>query len=147
VRENLLLSARRPLLLASAVAPESIGRIVAVAWNGRPEAARAVGVALPFLRQADAVRVLSAKTGRTGPFEAERLTDYLLWHGITSEQTPVQQRAGEPVGAALLRTAAEVGADLLVMGGYGHSRFREVLLGGVTHYVATHAGLPVLMAH
>jgi nucleotide-binding universal stress UspA family protein len=150
VRETLLLSARRPLLLAPHVAlppPEGIGRRVAVAWNGRPEAARAVDAALPFLAMAQAVRVLTARTVRTGSSEAERLVEYLLWHGIAAEPAPIEPMAREPVGAALLRTAAAFETDLLVMGGYGHSRFREMLLGGVTHYVAGNAELPVLMAH
>jgi nucleotide-binding universal stress UspA family protein len=53
----------------------------------------------------------------------------------------------EPVGQAIINKAAELGSDLLVMGGYGHSRMREMILGGVTRYVLNHAGLPVLMAH
>jgi nucleotide-binding universal stress UspA family protein len=147
LRETLLLSARRPLLLAPAAAVASVGRRVAVAWNGRPEAARAVGATLPFLARADAVRILTARTARTGAGEGERLNEYLRWHGIASEQAMIEPRPGESVGGALLREAAAFGADLLAMGGYGHSRWREMLLGGVTHHIAEHAELPILMGH
>ncbi|MEQ8966216.1 MAG: universal stress protein [Azospirillaceae bacterium] len=144
--EAALMNGASPLLLAPAVAPEAIGRSVAIAWNGGAECARAVHGALPFLRKAGAVHVLTCETGRTSPEAAQGLIDYLAWHGIDARPQALQ-RDDDGVGAVLLETAADLGCDLMVMGGYSHSRVREMIFGGVTRYVVDNAALPVLMAH
>lgn len=144
--ETTLLGSGRPILLVSEEMPEEIGRSVAVAWNGNAEAARAVAGAMPFLLSADSVRVLTAETSVTEAAAGRRIAEYLAWHGINAEITIVHPGA-EAVGKALMDQAAALECDLLVMGGYGHSRMREMILGGVTRYVLNHAGLPVLMAH
>lgn len=149
ILESVLLGSARPLLLAPPPPwspPASIGRVVALAWNGGTEAARAVSAAMPFLHAAEAVHILTAETPATPAEAGERLAEYLAWQGIAARVARIRP-AGGPVGAGLLAKAAELEADLLVMGGYGHSRLREMILGGVTHYVLDHAGLPVLMAH
>jgi len=117
-----------------------------IGWNGRTEAVRAIPAALPFLKRADTVSVVTAKTAKTGANEGESLIDYLSWHGIKADLAILEPK-GAPIGEALLNKANEISADLLVMGGHGHSRFRELLLGGVTKYVFSHAALPVLIAH
>jgi nucleotide-binding universal stress UspA family protein len=101
---------------------------------------------MPFLRRAGTVHILTAATSITSAEEAGRLADYLAWHGIQARINTIEP-ANEPVGSALMTRASELGADFLVMGGYGHSRMREMILGGVTRYVLAHPGLPVLMAH
>jgi nucleotide-binding universal stress UspA family protein len=146
VLEATLLSGGRPLLLLPPAAPARLGDRVAIAWNGRAEAARAVAGALPFLEGASAVSVLTAATRRTPPEVALDLVEYLAWRGIAAEHRPVEAK-DEPVADALLRAAREAGADLLVMGGYGRTRLSELVLGGVTRRVLSHADLPVLMAH
>lgn len=144
--ETALLGAARPLLLAPTGGLKNLGKTVAVAWNGSPESARAVAGAMPFLRKADAVHVLTAETSVTQSAAGRRIAEYLAWHDVNCQLTIVKPGA-DPVGQMLTGKAAELGADLLVMGGYGHSRMRELILGGVTRYVLGHAGLPVLMAH
>lgn len=144
--ETALLGAARPLLLAPSGGLESIGKSIAVAWNGSPESARAVAGAMPFLRKADVVHVLTAETSSTQAATGRRIAEYLAWHDINCQLTIVKP-GSESVGQTLTSKTAELGADLLVMGGYGHSRMRELILGGVTRYVLGHAGLPVLMAH
>jgi nucleotide-binding universal stress UspA family protein len=144
--ETALLSSGRPLLLAPDRQPTALTGTVAVAWNGGAECARAVAAALPFLRRAGAVHILTADTGVTSAEEGGRLADYLAWHGIQARIDTIKP-ANEPVGSALMTRASDLGADVLVMGGYGHSRVREMILGGVTRYVLAHPGLPVLMAH
>lgn len=144
--ETALMTGGRPLMLVPKVVPAEIGRTVALAWNGTIEAARAVSGALPFIRSADRVLVLTAETSVTQAAAGRRIAEYLAWQGINPELTIVKP-GSEPVGQAVTEKAAELGADLLVMGGYGHSRMREMILGGVTRYVLNHAGLPVLMAH
>lgn len=144
--ETALLSAGRPLLLVPKDAPATIGRAVAISWNGNAEAARAVAGAMPFIANADAVSILTAETSVTQPAAGRRIADYLAWHRVDAQLTIVKP-GSEPVGKALMDRATGLGCDLLVMGGYGHSRMREMILGGVTRYVLNHAGLPVLMAH
>jgi nucleotide-binding universal stress UspA family protein len=144
--ETALLGSGRPVLLVPKAVPAEIGRTVAVAWNGKIESARAVAAALPFLQSADRVHALTAETAATQAAAGRRIVDYLAWQGINAELTLLKPGSA-PVGEAVTRKAGELGADLLVMGGYGHSRVREMILGGVTRYVLNHAGLPVLMAH
>lgn len=144
--ETALLSAGRPLLIVPKTLPDGIGHQVAVAWNGKIESARAVSAALPFLRSADQVMVLTAETSATDAAAGRRIAEYLTWQGIDPALTLLKP-GSKPVGEAVVEKAVELKADLLVMGGYGHSRMREMILGGVTRYVLNHAGLPVLMTH
>ena len=106
-----------------------------------------MGGALPFLDGAGAVHLLTAETWRTRAGAALDLAEYLEWRGIASQRRAVTAGTDEPVGAALLRTATEVGADLMVMGGYGRTRFSELVLGGVTRHVLGAAELPILIGH
>ena len=146
VIEAALFGAGRPLLLAPPTAPAGVGERVAIAWNDRAEAARAVAGALPLLDTAKAVHVLTAATRRTDPKVAQNLIDYLQWRGIAAERREVAI-GDEPVAEALLQAARAAGADLLVMGGYGRTRLSELVLGGVTRHVLSHPTMPVLMAH
>jgi nucleotide-binding universal stress UspA family protein len=125
----------------------ALGRTIAIAWNGGTEAARAVGWALPFLDSAGAVHCLTAATRRTSAETAADLVDYLGWRGITCARHVGAAREGEAIGAALLRIAGEIGADLLVMGGYGRTRLSELVLGGVTRHVLAETELPLLISH
>ncbi|MEM7021526.1 MAG: universal stress protein [Pseudomonadota bacterium] len=143
--ESTLVGCGRPLLVAPG-SVETIGERVAIAWNGSAEAARALSSAMPFVEAASAVHILAAQTARTEFDGTEELADYLEWRGIVAERRKVEV-GSEPVGAALLRAASDAGADLMIMGGYGRSRLRELVLGGVTRHVLTHPELPVLLAH
>ena len=144
IRRAALVTAGRPLLLAPAAGPKTIGKRIAVAWNGNAGGAQAVAAALPFLAKADEVHVLTAVTDKTRSSEGDRLVDYLLWHGIAA--TPHVLRHADSVADLLLATAGGLAADLLVMGGYVQSRLQELLLGGVTSYVFSHARLAILVA-
>lgn len=144
--EAALFQGSRPVLLAPRVSGRRIGGVVAIAWNGSAEAARAVAGAMPFLHKADAVHILTAETRKTELSAADKLAEYLAWHGILAAAKPVRP-SDTSVGAALLMTAEHLGADLLVMGGYTHSRLRQLILGGVTRHIVGHAELPVLMNH
>ena len=139
-----LFDSGRPLLVAPRQAPACIGRRIAVAWNGSAEAAAAVGAALPWLRRAGAVRVLSAEEyQRRGPGGPD-LLDYLALHGVAVELATFRP-AERDLGAGLLKAVHEFGADLLCMGAYTHSRLRQMIVGGVTRHVLEKADLPVLM--
>ncbi|MEJ0045158.1 MAG: universal stress protein [Rhodospirillales bacterium] len=139
-----LFDSGRPVLIAPAAAPSAIGRRCCVAWNGTVESSAALGAMLPWLRQAEAVRVLHApEYQRNGP-EAPALLPYLALHGVAADVVAFQP-VNRDVGAGLLAAAADFGADLLGVGAYSTSRLRQMILGGVTRHVLRRAQLPVLM--
>ena len=139
-----LFDSGRPALIAPRVAPAAVGTRVCVAWNGTAESAAAVQAALPWLRKADAVRILSSSEyQRSGPTAAE-LAAYLALYDIHPDMACFKPKDRE-VGAGMLAAAREWGADLLTMGAYSHSRLRQLILGGVTRHILEHCDLPVLM--
>jgi nucleotide-binding universal stress UspA family protein len=139
-----LFDSGRPVLLSPLIRPATIGRRVAVAWNGLSNAASALGSAMVFLRAAEAVRILaSPEYLRKGP-TAPEVADYLHYNGVNADIVQFASIDRE-VGAGLLRAAGDFGADLMSMGAYSTSRLRELILGGVTRYVLENANLPVLM--
>lgn len=125
------------------VAPKDFGTVV-VAWNGSREAARAVAEAMPFLKRASQVIVVAARE-EDGEESGGDIARHLSRHGISAVIGTVDAGT-DGAGEVLLGEVRRVGGDLLVMGGYGHSRFREWVLGGATRYVLSHAGIAVLMA-
>ena len=150
VSSVVIASGRPALVLPSAVPPGEIGRKVMLAWKPTPSSARALAASLPLLRLAQEVTVLGYGYGPAPadvqgvPLDVER---YLRLHGV---QAHLQHYGEEPkgdLGELLLSRAADLDADLLVMGCYGHSRARELVLGGVTRTVLRSMTLPVLMSH
>lgn len=139
-----LFESGRPVLVAPLDPPQSLGRRVAISWNGSAQAARAVSAALPLLTRAEAVLILNVDTDDTAGEGAAGLTEFLAWHGVSAEHRAAPKGDG-PVGAAIIQACAD--ADLLVMGAYTHSRLRQLILGGVTRHVLERATLPLLMAH
>ncbi|HTW69345.1 MAG TPA: universal stress protein [Acetobacteraceae bacterium] len=145
--EAALLSSGRPVLIAPARAPQHLGRRIAIGWKDTPEAARAVSAALPLIGAAEAVTVISVQEdGGQDDGSAARLSHALLWHNQATTLQVVPPGGADPA-EVLLSAAAKAGADLLVMGGYSHSRMREAVFGGVTRHVLRASPLPVLMAH
>jgi len=136
----------RPVLVVPPGESAEIGRKVVVSWNGSAQAARSIGLAMPFLKEADEVTAFTVGYGTAGGEQATELANYLAWHGVTCS-TRVLPGKGSAVGAELLEEAKSVDADLLVMGAYTHSRMRQLILGGVTRHVLEHAELPLFMAH
>ncbi len=147
--ETVLLESGRPILIAGAPAMPAKFERIAIAWKPTPQAARAVAAALPFLGQAREITVATveeAAAGRPGKRdEADRLARSLGWHGLAA--TTLRLKTGPEGAAATLLAAIRDRADLLVMGGYGHSRLREWVFGGFTQHVLADAPLPVLIAH
>ncbi len=121
-----------------------------VAWDGSREAARAAHDALPLLRLAEEAIVLIVDArdlgARVGQQPGADVAAHLARHEVGARVKRVTG-GGAGIGELLLAQAGEEGADLLVMGGYGHSRLREMLVGGVTRHVLEHATVPVLFAH
>ena len=129
--EAALMESGRPVLLLPAERREVVGKTVAIAWNGSAEAAHAATAALPFLAQAERVLIVSGQKGAPIEPPIDALAEWLGRHGIRAEQKNVVLK-GWPVGEQLVDEAAAAGADLIVMGGYGHSRMRETIFGGAT---------------
>ena len=145
--ESLVLTSGRPIVLLPPRGAAAEPRRILVAWKARPEAVRAVAGALPLLTRADAVQVVVVDDEGAPGYGYEPGADiaqHLARHGARVEVLRLPSK-GENVGRLLLSQAAAFGADLLVMGAYGHSRLRERLFGGVTRTVLTEAALPVLM--
>jgi nucleotide-binding universal stress UspA family protein len=143
--ETCLFGSGRPLLVVPPDFAAQRGASVAVLWDGSRTAARALGDAMPLLSEARSVLVLTA-----GPLDeelpsGEAVVARLQARGVTASARMLQPGANE--GAALAAATAEAGCDLIVMGGYGHSRLREMILGGVTRYMLAKSAAPLLMAH
>jgi len=147
---NILVGCGRPLLLVPDMPPHTIGSTIAVAWKESAEAARAVTGAMPLLARAKRVFVVTVREEGAEPapvFEpAERLAGQLKKHGLPAEGHSIVS-GGHAVPNAVLQSARESGADLIVMGAYSHSRFRELVFGGFTRQVLQSCDLPVLLLH
>jgi len=146
---DLVLSGGRPVLFVPYAGRFSaVGKRVLVAWNASREAARAVSDALPLLARADSVELVAfePRSGDHGDTPAADVALYLARHGVKA--TAARQSAPQiDIGAQMLSRAADTSADLIVMGGYGHSRLRELVLGGVTQSMLEAMTVPVLMSH
>lgn len=149
--EEVAMAAGRPVLTVPYAGQwDQIGSRVLIGWDGSREATRAVNDAMPLLAAATAVTVLAVDPASTpaghGDMPGADIGLHLARHGVTATvETTVSSGIG--VGNVLLSRASDLGADLLVMGAYGHSRARELLLGGATHTVVESMTLPVLMSH
>ena len=121
---------------------------VVVCWNGGRTAARATADAMPFLKRAKAVEVVivAADAGNNAVASGGDIGKHLARHGINGQVKRIAQ-GNLRVSAAILSHAAETGANMLVMGGYGHSRLRELALGGATRHLLASMTVPVLMSH
>ncbi len=139
VLHGAIFDGRRPVVLVPPAWRDGLsGRHVAIAWSGDRRVKGAVRTALPLLRAADQVTLLTDGG-------AARPPTILAEAGITAVTRPLPGEG--PAGPRLLAAARDIGADLLVLGAYRHSAFRERLLGGVTNHVLANAELPVLMRH
>ncbi len=143
--EAALLETGKLILMCPPRPVKSVGARVAVAWNGSAEAARAVTAALPVLRNAESVTIMAGE-GDTLPVSAAEAKDYLAVHDIACSLQVFDSAPGA-VGQTLLATATKAGADCLLMGAYGQSRHRELVMGGVTQHVVDHAEIPILLMH
>jgi nucleotide-binding universal stress UspA family protein len=142
-------SGRPVLIVPNASRLNRIGTRILLAWNGSREAARAAFDALPILKQAEATTIVQIEPETDEESEQSlglHICDALLRHGVKCDETKrVTSQGG--VGPTLITQAETLGADLLVMGCYGHSRLREFIFGGATRYLLEKMNLPVLMSH
>jgi len=149
--DRFILSAGRPTLVVPyAGSFPTIGRTIVVAWDASRLATRAVNDALPLLRKADKVHLLAINPEGGieghGAIPGADIGLHLARHGVKAESSSIRVEDLD-VGDALLSRVADFGADLIVMGAYGHSRWRELVLGGVTRHLLDHMTVPVFMTH
>jgi len=138
----------RPVLIVPYIGfNQTPGKNVLVAWNDSKEATRAVNDAMPVLENANQVQVLaiSAK-GETNEVPTAEICVYLARHGVRAEAAKTVSD-GLKTSDILLNRISDRGIDLLVMGAYGHSRIREMVMGGATYNIMRHMTVPVLMSH
>ncbi|MCX7891516.1 MAG: universal stress protein [Burkholderiales bacterium] len=146
---RVLLTCGRPVLFVPFAGEfPTLGERVLLSWNASREATNAATCALPFLERASRVAVATFNPAAPahGAVPGADVATWLARHGVRVEVTE-EHAADRDIGGHLLSLAADLGADLLVMGGYGHSRLAELVLGGVTRTVLESMTLPVLMAH
>jgi nucleotide-binding universal stress UspA family protein len=144
--EAALFESGHPVLIAPRIAPRILGQNVLVAWNGSTEQARTTAFALPLLREAKQVTVLSVEGGMTPGPTGEQVAHFLGQHGIEAAAITISPGT-KSTGEAILDHAKTLGCDLLVKGAYTQSRLRQIIFGGATRHILAHAELPVWMAH
>ncbi|MGH6900708.1 MAG: universal stress protein [Geminicoccaceae bacterium] len=149
--EEVTLASGRPSLVIPYIGPAAtLGQRVTVAWDASREAARVVNDALPLLERAQAVGVVTVNPSETpfghGEQPGADIALHLARHGIKVDVQRIESRDVD-VANIILSHIADQSSDLLVMGAYGHSRLRELVLGGVTRTILRDMTVPVLMAH
>lgn len=149
--ERLALESGRPVLVVPYAGTfGEIGKRIVIAWSGTRESARAAFDALPLLRKAETVTLLcvvgSGDEREPGSLPGTQIAASLARHGV---KVTIQKSVAEDIAVAdeMLSRLADKGADLLVMGTYGHSRLREMVFGGVTRHIVRHMTVPTLMSH
>jgi nucleotide-binding universal stress UspA family protein len=149
--EAMAFATGRPILVVPQIgAQPTVGKTVLLCWNASRESARAAADALPFLRAADKVIVLIVDPEISADGHGEEPgADVALWLARHGVNITVQRdvAADARIGEIILSRAADYGADLIVMGIYGHSRLREMVLGGVSRTLLASMTVPVLMSH
>jgi nucleotide-binding universal stress UspA family protein len=148
VVEGALFESGRPLVVVPYIQRRGITleRVLAC-WDGSRTAARAIGDAMPFLERAKAVEVvIVAEERKSEEMTGANMSAHLVRHGVAASVKRIA-KGDIAIQDALLSYAADSGADFMVMGGYGHSRLREFILGGVTRGILASMTLPVLMSH
>ena len=151
--DDVVMSCGRPAILLPYVGRiERFGETVLIAWDGSRAAARAVADALPVLRHARSVQIVTIERhrdeeGETIKSGGRKLADYLGHHKVRASVSSLPPESGVSTGAALLDVLADTNSGLLVLGAYGHTRSHERFLGGVTRTLLESMTTPVLMSH
>lgn len=145
--EQVVVNAGRPVLVIPYVGEiKSVGRRTLIAWNGGRESARAANDAIPLMKDGDKAVVMAMNPQGMPPLDGSGLCDHLSCHGIDAEREILEVR---DIGVAdyVLSHCTDMGADLLVMGAFGHYGFPHMLRGGVTRDLLSQMTVPVLLSH
>jgi nucleotide-binding universal stress UspA family protein len=149
VAESTLFESGRPVIIVPYIqkAPLKLNRVMAC-WDGSRQATRAIADAMPLLERANQVElvIVAKERGKQDEIAGADMGQHLARHGLKVDVNRITE-GDIDVADALLSHAADAGVDFMVMGGYGHSRLREFVLGGVTRSVLHSMTVPVLMSH
>ena len=144
--ESVLFDSGRPVLIAPPKVPQRLGETVLIAWNRSSETARTVAFAMPLLRRAKRVVIQTIEINSIPGPPGTLLAAALRRDGIEAETFRLEGRSHNE-GPAILAKAQEIGADLIIKGGYTQSRLRQMIFGGSTSHILAYSDVPVFMAH
>jgi nucleotide-binding universal stress UspA family protein len=145
--ESALFESGRPVLIAPPNSPPSLGTNILVAWNNSTEQARTMADAMPLLRRADRITILTIEGATVVGPSGEQMARSLKLNGIAADSITMKPVGKRSAGETILTRADELGCDLIVKGAYTQSRLRQMIFGGTTRHILANAKLPVLMAH
>lgn len=151
-RENLIMTAGLPVLMVPYAGTfPTVGTHALIAWDASREATRALHDALPFLKRATKATVITIGETKGEPLRGRipgsDIAAVIARHGVNVEVSDLGAADRQSVGDLLLSQASDLGADLIIMGGYGHARWHEFVMGGATRTVLKSMTVPVLMSH
>jgi nucleotide-binding universal stress UspA family protein len=145
--ESALFESGRPVLIAPPTSPRTLATNILVAWNNSTEQARTMADAMPLLRLAERITILTVEGATVAGPNGEQMARSLKWNGLAAETMTIKPPNKRSAGEAILAKAEELGCDLIVKGAYTQSRLRQMIFGGTTRHILANAKLPVLMAH
>ncbi|MGD9806919.1 MAG: universal stress protein [Hyphomicrobiaceae bacterium] len=143
--ESALFESGQPILVAPPTPPTTMGENVVVSWNCSTEQAHATAAAMPILKQAKTVTILTIEGLTVAGPSAQEAQNWLAANGINAREISVGNE-GRKTGEVLLNEAQKLGADLIIKGAYTQSRLRQMIFGGATSHLLAHSTLPLLMA-
>lgn len=139
-----VLNSSRPVLLLPQSSKKAVGQRISIAWNQSPEAAQAVAAAMPLLRMADQVHIITSGSESGARPKSMQLASYLEFWGVKAKRV---KATGPDDAMAILNAYQDTESDLLVMGAYSRSRLRQSIFGGVTDFMLNRANIPIFMLH
>jgi nucleotide-binding universal stress UspA family protein len=145
--ESALFESGRPVLIAPPASPRSLGTNILVAWNNSTEQARTMADAMPMLRLAERITILTVEGATVAGPSGEQMARSLKLNGIAADTITMKPAGKRSAGETILAKADELGCDLIVKGAYTQSRLRQMIFGGTTRHILANAKLPLLMAH
>jgi nucleotide-binding universal stress UspA family protein len=145
--ESALFESGRPVLIAPPSSPRTLGTNILVAWNNSTEQARTMADAMPLLRTAERITIMTVEGATVAGPNGEQMARSLKANGITAEPITIKPAGKKSAGETILTKAEELGCDLIIKGAYTQSRLRQMIFGGTTRHILANAKLPVLMAH
>ena len=145
--ESALFESGRPVLIAPPTSPRTLATNVLVAWNNSTEQARTMADAMPLLRLAERITILTVEGATVAGPSGEQMARSLKLNGLPADTMTPKPVGKRSAGETIVAKADELGCDLIVKGAYTQSRLRQMIFGGTTRHILANAKLPVLMAH
>jgi Universal stress protein family len=145
--ESALFESGRPVLIAPPASPRSLGTNILVAWNNSTEQARTMADAMPILRLAKQITILTVEGATVAGPSGEQMARSLKLNGLSADCITLKPAGKRSAGEVILAKADELDCDLIVKGAYTQSRLRQMIFGGTTRHILANSKLPLLMAH